>query len=76
MSLLNVLCDLKIGGVKSLTYCTYNRDLRVPLKVENQIKVTNKSFSHIPLGTRNVIRFAICYNLSPGNAKNWIYTIN
>ena len=29
MSLLNVLYNLKIGGMKSLTYCTYNRDFRV-----------------------------------------------
>ena len=28
-SLLNVQYDLKIGGLNSLTYCTYNRDPRV-----------------------------------------------
>ena len=29
ISLLNVQYDLKVGGLNSLTYCTYNRDPRV-----------------------------------------------
>ena len=29
MTLLKVQYDLKIGGLNSLMYCTYNRDLRV-----------------------------------------------
>ena len=42
MSLLNVLYDLKIGGMKSLTYCTYDRDLRV---IAEQFLITKQALT-------------------------------
>ena len=42
----------------------------VPLKLENQIKVTNRSSSNNPFGKKNVISFTMYYNLAPHCEKN------
>ena len=47
---------------------------KVPLKLENQIKVTNRSSFNNPFGKRNVISFTMYYNLAPGNIKNCFFT--
>ena len=44
------------------------------LKVENQIKVTNRSSFNNPFWKRNVISFTMYYNLVPGNMKNCFFS--